>query len=302
MSKKTLPCIGIVVALLGGTACSSPAKAPAEPEASPLARRYVEGESARYVMTGTNQGRERTIRYTAEAEARVVRDAQGRFVEDFRWTRLSVGGRDVPLDEKSAAFRQRLSLDPGVEMAPPDISGISPMLFGPVFDLMTFYVDLHPSLHQGRLRKPGDRVHVPHGQPNSWADGTQVTLGEDCIDFDLALEQVEPARALLRVRHVPPKETTIRLPAPWMQERVHADAPNNWVQVQRAKDGFVAAAGHEVFDVVIEVERPSGRILTATMDNPVDIVQRHCADESLAEPKEPVRYRIHRRIELRRIP
>jgi hypothetical protein len=87
-----------------------------------------------------------------------------------------------------------------------------------------------------------------------------------------------------------------------MQERVSADAPNNWVQVQRAKGAFVAAAGHETFDVAIEVERPSGRILSATMDNPVDIVQRRCADESLKEPGEPVKYRIHRKIELRRVP
>jgi hypothetical protein len=287
------------LALLLAAACTSPSKAP---DAPPLARRYAEGETARYVMTGTNQGRERTITYAAEAEARVVLDEQGRFVEEFRWTKLAVAGQDMPLDERTAAFRQRLSLDPRVEMTPPDISGINPMLIGPVFDLMTFYVDLHPSLHQGRLLKPGDRIHVPHGQPNSWADGTHVTLGEDCIDFDLALESVEPARARLRVRHVPPKETTIRLPAAWMQERVHKDAPNNWAQVQRGEDGFVAAAGHEIFDVAIEIERPSGCILSATMDNPVDIVQRHCADESLKEPGEPARYRIHRRIELRRVP
>ena len=148
-------------------------------------------------------------------------------------------------------------------------------------------------------------MHVPHGQPNSWADGTSVILGEDCIDFELTLERLEASRALLRVRHVPPEEARIRLPAPWMQERVSSDAPNNWVQVQRDRStpgAFVAAAGHETFDVAIEVERPSGRIVLATMDNPVDVVQRHCADEALTRCGEPARYRIHRRIELRRAP
>src|SRR5262245_36654285 len=96
------------LALLLAAACTSPSKA----LDAPLARRYAEGETARYVMTGTNRGRERTITYAAEAEARVVLDEQGRFVEEFRWTKLAVAGQDMPLDERAAAFRQRLSLDP----------------------------------------------------------------------------------------------------------------------------------------------------------------------------------------------
>lgn len=276
---------------------------------SPLARRYVEGETTRYLMTGVNQGRSRTLNYAAEAEAKMQRDEQGRFVEEFRWTRLTVAGRDIPLDEPTMNFRQRLSLDGAVEMTPPPsqaIAGINPMLIGPVFDLMTFYVDLHPSLHQQRLKQPGDRVHVAHGQPNSWADGANVILGEDCIDFELTLERVEPASAQLRVRHLPPAATSINLPAAWMQERVNPDRPNNWVQVQRDASAspprVVAATGHEVFDVVIEVERPAGRIVSATMDNPVAIVQRHCSDESLTDCGEPVKFQIHRHVELRRLP
>ncbi|MCI0632222.1 MAG: hypothetical protein L0Y44_16385 [Phycisphaerales bacterium] len=273
-----------------------------------MARQYAEGETTRYIMTGSNQGREHTFNYTAHAEGIVKRDANGRFIEEFRWTELSFGGQKIPLDESSLNFRQHLSLDPNVDMTPPDITGINPMLIGPVFDLMTFYVDLHPSLHQGRLKQVGDRTHVAHGQPNSWADGTNVIIGQDCIDFDLTLQRMDEGVAVLNVRHVPPAETSIELPAKWMHERVNPESPNNWVQVQRAAADksnsgaqVVAAAGHETFDVVLEIERPSGRIIKATMDNPVDVVQRHC-DQSLNECGEPVKYRIRRQIELKRAP
>jgi hypothetical protein len=303
-----LATIGVSATLLIA-ACGSKQRTstfPKEPSASPLVRRYVEGESTRYIMTGVNRGREHTITYSAEAEARVMRDDQGRFIEEVRWTRLVLAGQEIPLDEASANFRERVSLDPAADMSPPDIAGINPMLIGPVFDLMTFYVDLHPSLHQGRLSKPGDRVHVAHGQPNSWADGANVIIGEDCIDFELTLERVEDSEAVLHVRHVPPRETSVTLPAPWLQERMNPASPNNWVQVQR--DGsttpprFVAAAGHETFDVVITIDRANGEMISATMDNPVDVVQRHCTDESLTECGELVKFQIRRQIELRRVP
>lgn len=285
-------------------ACRTPAPTghAAAGDARPLARRYAVGEVIRYVMTGVNEGRGRMTNYTAESEGVVTRAADGTFYEDTRWTRLEIDGQEIALDEKSLAFRQQLSLDPGYQMPFPGIQDVQPQLIGPILDLMTFYVDLHPALHQHRLAKAGDHLYVPHGQPNSWADGTRVILGEDCVDFDLTLVRVGDGSADLRVRHVPPPKPTIRLPADWMRAPV-GDAPNNWVQVEKDASAsppvHLAAVGHEVFDVDLRIERPSGRILSARMDNPVDVLQMRCEDESLVGCGDPARYRIHRRIELR---
>lgn len=296
-----------------GTPSPEPERAPREtppPErererapADPLARRYAGGETLRFAMTGVNRSRESERTYTAECEGVVLRDAGGAFVEEFRWTSLRVGGREIALDEGSRSFRQRMSLDPSAEMAIPDISAVNPMLIGPILDLMTFYADLQPSLRRSGLEEVGDRAKVPHGEPNSWADGTHVLIGEDAIDFDLTLADLNDAQAVLRVRHVPPADpkTPIRMPAPWMLEPV-GDAPNNWVQVARESSlrssRLVAAVGMETFDVTITVERPSGRILSARMENPVEVRQRRCRDESLLDCEEPVRYRIDRQVEL----
>lgn len=272
------------------------------PDRHPLARRYAPGQVIRYVMNGSHAGRESTTKYSAEAEARVVLDADGKFYEEARWTRLEVNGKEVALDDATRNFQQRLSLDPGYEMPMPDVRGVNPMLMGPIFDLMTFYVDLHANLHQGRLQKAGDQVFVPHGQPNSWADGMRIILGQDCIDFDLTLMGVSDKTAELRVRHVPPKETRISLPAPWMRTPV-GDTANNWVQVQKesgpSASQYIAAVGKETFEVRLVVDRETGGIRTATMENPVDVVQRRCRDEALTDCDEPMKYRILRRVELR---
>src|SRR5688572_21865023 len=96
--RRARMALATVALLVAG--CSSP------PGGPPLERRAVEGETLRYVMTGSNQGREHTREYEAEAEGRVVRDELGRLVEEFRWTRVALGGRDIPLDPASLAFRQ----------------------------------------------------------------------------------------------------------------------------------------------------------------------------------------------------
>jgi hypothetical protein len=283
-----------IVLVLAG--CQAPR---GETETDPLARRYALGEKIRYSMTGVHESPQKTTRYTAECEGVVRRRDDGAFFEDTHWVKLEVDGAPVALDAKSVAFRQQLSLDPRFEMPVPDVSAVSPKLIGPIFDLMTFYVDLHPSLRGGRLAAAGDRAFVAHGGPNSWADGHFVVVGEDCIDFELTPTELGGRRAHLRVRHVPPQAVGVRLPAEWMRKPVGA-APNNWVQVSRGRSGgFEAAVGSETFDVDLAIVRPSGRIERATMDNPVDFVMRPCRDEALAECGEPVRGRIHRRIELR---
>jgi hypothetical protein len=79
-----------------------------------------------------------------------------------------------------------------------------------------------------------------------------------------------------------------------------ADTPNNWAEVGKSKDGkYVASVGKETFDVVIETSLTDGRILSATMDNPVEVLERECSDAALTSCGEPIRYQIRRLIEIR---
>jgi hypothetical protein len=49
---------------------------------------------------------------------------------------------------------------------------------------------------------------------------------------------------------------------------------------------------------MIKLSIPSGRILSAEMDNPVDILGRDCDDAALTKCSAPSRYKIHRRVSL----
>jgi hypothetical protein len=282
-------------------ACQVALAQPAGQEAAPLTRRYRDGERIAFHMTATNEDRVHKLAYSGDAIGIVGKDAADAWEEIFTWSNLVYDGAAVSLPDKGAPVSQKVSLASQYRWSPPDVAHTHPKLVGPTLDLMTFYIDLWLATKEGKLVHQGDRLRVPGKGANSWADGSYVTLGEDAIDFDVELSRLDEAAktALVIVRHVPPEKPEIKLPAAWMKEPV-GDTANNWVQVQKGEKGrFLAAVGRETFDVELTVSLADGRIVSATMDNIVDVLERECASAALDEPGEPRRYQIHRKIEIR---
>ena len=177
------------------------------------------------------------------------------------------------------------------------------MLIGPMADMLNFYVDEWLAIRQG-LRKRGDHVYVKQGGANSWADGKQTILGQDSIDFDVTLTGVDESghTAKVVVRHVPPEKPQIQTPVKWMNPPV-ADTPNNWVEVSKNNNGkYLAEIGKETFDVELTISLADGKILMATMDNPVTVMARECADPQLTQCGEPEHYQIRRQVEIKMLP
>lgn len=260
-----------------------------------LNRHYHDGETLQYRMKGTNE----RWQYEIQAAGVVKKDQNGKYTEEYAWSNLMSGGAAMPLSAASLQFRQTMSLDPDKPPAIPDLSKVQPMLIGPITDLMTFYVDLWLAARSGKMSHPGDHFYQKVGTPASWADGNYVVLGEDSIDFDITLTDVDRASqaATLLIKHVPPEQPSVRLPANWMREAV-ADTKNNWVDVQKRDGKFVAAVGKETFDVRIKVSLVDGKILSGTIENPVKAKERDCEDEGLTKCGDPRRHEILRRIEI----
>lgn len=238
--------------------------------------------------------------YTAEAAAIVKKNADGTYREEFRWVGMTSNGQPIVLSASTSGFRMQLSLDPALTPSGPDLSKVDRQLIGPALDLMTFYVDLWLTNKIGILRHSGDHFYVPNPRPSSWADGTRVLTGEDLIDFDLNFQSIDPAKktALLVVHHVPPAHSNLKFPAAWMEEPV-ADTPNNWIEVARTQAGkYQAGAGKETFDVSITVDTVDGKILSATMDNPVVTSNRLCDDAALTHCGDAQAHSTHRHIEI----
>jgi hypothetical protein len=260
-----------------------------------LGRHYHDGETLKYRMKGTNE----RWQYEIQAAGVVKKDANGKYTEEYAWSNLMSGGAAMPLSAASLQFRQTLSLDPEKPPAIPDLSKVQPMLIGPMTDLLTFYADLWLAARTGKLSHPGDHVYQKMGIPASWADGNYVVLGEDSIDFDMTLTDVDRQNqvATLMVRHVPPEQPAVHLPADWMREPV-ADTKNNWVDVQKRDANFVAAVGKETFDVRMKVSLADGKILSGTIENPVKAKERDCEDAAFTKCGDPRPHEILRRIEI----
>jgi hypothetical protein len=267
------------------------------PAAVSLTRRYHLGERLAYHMKASNKGRYETKSYEADVSCKVKKNGAGAFVEECTWSNLIANHAAVELSPEAQLFRQTLSLDP---KSPPSISNLGQVipLIGPITDLLTFYSDLWLANKLEQLHRVGDHFYFAHGTPNSWADGNYVVLGQDSIDFDLTLTAQSPQHiATLVVHHVVPAQPQIKLPADWMRIPV-GDTPNNWVEVEKQGEGkFSAEVGKETFDVQMEIA-PDGKILSATMDNPVEVLARDCTDAELTRCGDPVRYQIKRQIEL----
>jgi hypothetical protein len=250
-------------------------------------------------MDASNQDRSRTTKYSAHADGLVRKDSLGRFIEEFEWSDLVQNGRPLPLPAHTLSVRQQLTLEPTLVLQP-NLARTDPRLIGPILDLFTFYVDLWLAAKMP-LARAGDHVRFPRNAPSSWADGQSIIVGQDAVDFDITLVSLDSASSLarLRVLHVPPAAQSIQFPASWMRTPLF-DTPNNWLQVAKASDtGYVAGVGRETFAVDLAVSLADGRIVDATMDNPVDLEERVCRDAALTACGAPYRYRILRRIALR---
>lgn len=265
-----------------------------------LHRSYEEGEQLRYRMTAVSHKRGGTARLEAVAVAAVRQDEQDRFFEELRWTGFVRDGAPFELAASSRKFRQRLSLSSDAYLSIPDLTQIQPVLIGPVTDLLTIYADLWLAMRQHGLSEPGDHARVRHGESNTWADGTRIVRGEDAIDFEITLVDIDATAgiATVLVRHVPPDRPAIDMPAEWMRQQL-AEAPNNWMQVVNIGKGrYLAMTGNETFDVKIDVDLDDGSILFAHMDNRIEVLERICTGMALSDCGDARRHAIVREVEL----
>jgi hypothetical protein len=281
--------------LFGQLAQSSNANTIASAIVKLLDRHYQDGERLSYHMKATNKNKTKTLSYEVDAIGVVKKDANDHFYEEYEWTNLLVNAKKIILPSVSLNYRQQLSLDPNYE---PSVPKLAPSLVGPILDFLTFYVDLGMATQRANLAHVGDHFYFKYGKPASWANGS-VILGEDSVDFYITLKEVDRVRqiATVVVRHVPPIKSEIKIPADWMRVPV-ANTPNNWVQVTKDGDKYIATVGKETFDCEIKVSLVDGKMLSATMDNPVEVIERECTDKALADYGSPVRYEIRRQIDL----
>ena len=259
-------------------------------------RIYTNGQVSRYQYT--EQDADSIARRTATAElTTVVRN--GIPTERVRWIGLQdKAGHD--LNEQAQAFpAYDLSLDTRAVPMHRVSTDAVPELEGPVDDLLNFLVDLSAGVGVSQLHAPGDTRAMANPVSGDFS-GATVPLGRDFILLTTTLKSLDKDRAEFQSSYQPPHGVGLPPYRPWMSEPV-CGGPNNFQIVQKQGPGFVALWGCESFVVDTVVERSDGRMLSASMVNPLSLKGRFCQDAALTACTNIPDVHIERHVELKLI-
>ena len=123
------------------------------------------------------------------------------------------------------------------------------------------------------LHWPGDHLLVPTPISGNWANGGSISLGRDCLAVTEQLLDMMPDTVTFRSSFRPPPEPGLSMAHAWMRAPVAGSTPNNFEQViDQGEAGTTVMWGHEKFTIITTVDRKSGVILRAQMEDNLDPV------------------------------
>ncbi len=232
-----------------------------------LERKYVEGEILKYrILNSYYSNGNPTGGYEGNAISIVKKGADGVFFEELQWNKITKNGIqiEVPLE-----FRQHVSHDPNFKMGlpPKGLANTAALL-----DTLNFYANYFVAA-KSKVRNINDHDYVDNkGIPATWTDGNVVIFGADCIDFEITLVSVKGDYASFRVANVPSKNIcnySYPTELKWLN-RFMKNTSNNWFNVIDLKDGsYVIQYGLETINTIININLSTGKIVSASMHNPV---------------------------------
>src|SRR6185312_11637124 len=118
------------------------------------------------------------------------------------------------------------------------------------------------------LHRPGDHLLVPTPISGNWANGGSISLGRDCLAVTEQLLDMTPDTVTFRSSFRPPPEPGLSMAHAWMRAPVAGSTPNNFEQViDQGEAGTTVMWGHEKFTIITTVDRKSGVILRAQMED-----------------------------------
>ena len=261
-------------------ACSAPADE--ERTTWTYARDYSPEESWAYELT-TSVWHDAAFekREVGVSEHEVLADATGELVG---WTALTVEAPEGTFTDESEAAQSvspyEMSLQVGIDLELPDL--VVPEMTGMITDLFTYYVAVSSSLGVTEVHESGDVYTQDEPVVGDWSDDLGTPVGQDCILPSIELVELDEDEGLARF------ETRFEVPdAPDCLDWVHESwstpvvdgQENNFQQVVDVDGDRFAMYGVEWFTIQSDVDASDGRILSATMDNRLDLQLLGMCDE-----------------------
>ena len=183
----------------------------------------------------------------------------------------------------------------------PSLEGLEQPLVGAIADLQTFLLSVSPAVGSNRLHKVGASYTSPQPQLGSWANGTSVLVGRDCIQITVKLTGLTKENAAFETTYSVPSKTCPDFEplADWMKDPVDPETDaNNFQQVLAAGERLHVMWGRENFVVKTVVRRTDGRILSGRMENHLRLMMKVGCDKNLKNCNGTMPLRLERRLTL----
>ena len=243
------------------------------------ARHYVLGEVDEYEIRARTEGSDAELIAITSHETILI---DGVPHERVSWLRATGSQRGDLTSLLKLVPPYDISLHPEGKLelfTPP----ADPLIVQLATDLYTFWHTLSARSGIAHLRRVGDEHDNPEPLTGNFADEDEFLVGEDISAQRLRFVSLDATVATYEADALPPPEPAIKLHRAWMQPSVCNGKPNNFQMVQRQEHGFLVSWGCEQFHIASEVDRKSGRILSASMDDELHWRVKLCSDEQLTD-------------------
>jgi len=257
---------------------------PAPSDQYSYARRYVPGEVDEYEIRVRTEGNDAELIAVTSHETVLV---DGVPYQRVRWLRAteSKKGDLSALVELIPAYDFSLHPEGRLELFEPQAD---PVIVELATDLYAFFQALSAPAGMGRLSRVGDEYDNPEPLTGDFSGEADFPIGEDIYSQRLRFVSLDRAVATYQANAFPPAKPAIEMHREWMQPPVCGSGPNNFrpnnfQMVQRRAQGFVVAWGCEEFHITSKVDRESGRILSASMEDTLRWRVKFCSDEQLSD-------------------
>jgi hypothetical protein len=268
---------------------------------SPAERKYKPGEHDRYRMTTdvVHNGKwQSTI--IAICELQVKKDSKGIPYDEVHWiSKKEITEKDTSdkSDEAKKVTPYRISLHPKGELNLPKLD-IADMT-GEITDFNTFFVAISPKLGIDKLKKEGDIYHQKDPVKGDFANGKDITLGNDCLSVVVMLTDDTKDNILFQTHFTPPKDTCLQYLTNDMRQPVITDTINNFQMVRPFANNRVNVLyGREHFIIKSTVRKKDGKLTQATMTNHLALTIRLACDDRYANCQGNMPFTIYRTLKL----
>ncbi|MEM9024292.1 MAG: hypothetical protein AAGB22_11150 [Bacteroidota bacterium] len=221
--------------------------------------------------------------------------------ESVRWTSLvqHTAADTIRYDtnaQRTAPYS--FSLHPEGSLEAPRFD--DPVMLSSLADLTTFLVAISPQAGSHKVQQAGGSYHNPEPARGDFSDAFNTPVGEDCMDITVHLVRMNRDTAVYR--------TTFLVPAKPCLELVGGIAPSpenpvNFQMAQGVGNGRMNLLyGQETFVVESHVRRRDGALLSATMDNVLDLRMKVFCDAQYANCQTELPWKISRKVVLSLVP